>query len=74
MKVALCVQDSDHNGKAEHKGPGDWGSAHPRVRFWKPEPAELLPLAEKRQAERGDVPSWVWPIARKHAVADGSRL
>jgi len=35
--------DSDHNGKAEHKG--SWESAAPRVRYWRPQASELLCVA-----------------------------
>jgi hypothetical protein len=32
--------DSDHNGRAEHKG-GPWKSGHPRVRYWCPDASTL---------------------------------
>ena len=60
------VPDSDHNGKAEHKGSYD--SAHPRVRYWRPDASTLLAKAQARQKEYGDVPEWVWGIAKKTAA------
>ena len=58
------VPDSDHNGRAEHKG-GPWDSGHPRVRYWCPDASTLSEVAAARQAEHGDVPEWVWGIASR---------
>eukprot|EP01048_Picozoa_sp_COSAG05_P019224 COSAG05_NODE_2960_length_2462_cov_3.174778_1_plen_84_part_00 len=68
--------DSAHNSRAEHKG-GSWESAHPRVRYWRPDASTLAEVAAERQAKHGDVPAWVWDIARaraKESGATGGRL